>query len=150
MSSLKYPTSRLPQGVTVRAFRDNPPLTTTNLGPLTTIFTPSPSCFTVIQPTDAVTYFEGGHGDAEFGIRCPPDEPSERPSLWGWPASGCYPSASDLPQPSNTLPVFSPGSSCPSGFATACQVAREGYSNDNPNDNPVFNIEETAFACCPR
>lgn len=63
---------------------------------------------------------------------------------------GCYPPAAsatlDDIYPSGVF--YSPGISCPSGYATACSATAGGFSDWDPPGGVA--AAETAIGCCPR
>lgn len=113
-----------------------------NLGPLTTVFTPPAACTQlVLVPSNLnfpqATLFEAqgcNQGDLEDAALCWPPATVSAPSppLDGW---GFY----------------SPGLSCPSGYATACSAARNvGRSQTGFDFQFPLDEGESAAGCCPR
>ncbi|RAK81766.1 uncharacterized protein BO72DRAFT_524181 [Aspergillus fijiensis CBS 313.89] len=122
----------------------------TNLGPLTTTFTPTPQCFQPIHSGSRISdsypyaYVYGKHcTTAMYGDALAPliqDDPS------------CLPSA--IP-PGTPSPFYSPGNVCPQGFTTACHMTR-GMELSSDLADPtmwemwkVLQFGETAYKCCP-
>ena len=105
-----------------------------NLGPLTTTFTPAPSCSVNIYRADDPSI-------AWQGQECSSGNPND--------ATQCWPTATvSAPQP----PFFgwgfySPGLICPQGYTVACTTA------SNPAGAFSFQFpllpSETAVGCCP-
>jgi hypothetical protein len=107
------------------------------LGPLTTTFTPSPSCTSLVACVDCDVAYQAqlcrNDGSDDF--------------------TGCWPEAENAGAPTPTLPLFgwgfySPGLACPTGHYTAC-AATAGLSG---TWDPQFSLTagETAVGCCPR
>ncbi len=127
----------------------------TNLGALTTTFTPPESCF-VIQ------YLGTGHYDiTSIG--------STMTFIYGYPCHGMYPADDCFPngyasawgtlQPeTKTFPILSPGLYCPSGFTSACEYAysdleapASGFLDEfQATVSAILETTEKAVGCCPR
>ena len=113
--------------------------TPTNLGPLTTTFTPPAGCAVAVGAGG----LEGRKDVAILAQSCAHDKPVD--------AATCWPSASKIFEQS-TPPqgYYSPGLHCPIGYWSACSVI--GVSTGSA-DFPVqlrLNNGETAVGCCPR
>ncbi|KAJ5740282.1 hypothetical protein N7493_000154 [Penicillium malachiteum] len=122
----------------------------TNVGPLTSTFTPTSKCFLPIYQTSV-------YGDPHpyaYGY-------AKHCTMTTWDGSlaamiqndpSCIPSA--LP-PGSTYPVYSPANVCPEGYTTACEITRGlSLSSDlaNPTLWPMWKMLEfgqTAYKCCP-
>jgi hypothetical protein len=134
----------------------------TNLGSLTTVFTPPPACFTP---------YMGGwapgtplYNSLLWGIGCSLTSYTNGGFYeHGW-STACYPSGmfyESVFMGANTviaagqgqsIAVYSPGLSCPQGFSSACTVTKQ------PGDQPpatepllwsALATGETAIGCCP-
>ncbi|KAH8898037.1 hypothetical protein GQ53DRAFT_712568 [Thozetella sp. PMI_491] len=122
----------------------------TNLGPLTTTFTPPPSC------TVAVGAVEGGllglgllgasvQNFAFLGQSCSAGKGIDATSCWP-------PTSKGAKAPSTPLGgwgYYSPGLNCPVGYATACSAT--GGSGGGSGWPVQFKLMdgETAIGCCP-
>ena len=141
--------------------------TTTNLGPLTTVFTPPDSCTTLIYAesdanlTDAFpqtsfdrfvyaatcgTVFANAYG---VGPDCVPSKYGE--------AYNKIVESSSLE--TVMWPVYSPGLHCPAGYYSACafskplRSATPGSQTTDTFSSMMYSLVqpgEVAFACCPR
>ncbi|KAK4098438.1 hypothetical protein N658DRAFT_509604 [Parathielavia hyrcaniae] len=133
----------------------SPPRTPrTNLGPLTTTFTPPGSC---AVPEIRSSGLHPGFYVMRPGSLCELVASDRRTVL---PAVSCFPS----PLGSffrdgirSTQPVFSPGSVCPAGYVAACTESRANPTEEPPAlvKNPDTDLRnllfegETATVCCP-
>lgn len=146
-------------------------ITFINEGPLTTTFTPPPSCAT------ATPHVVLGIASAPSIIQW--DATCSQGAIWK--GDTCYPQGTGIPQiaadnPLGALQVlyFSPGLHCPSGWTSAGIAARSAdgpvsssgafspvYSLPTSGPRPIFPFwpeamiqilepNETAVACCPR
>ncbi len=143
------------------------PYSRTDLGPLTTTFTPAPTC------SESLALYEGG-GSSIIGnwgstIQCHSYSFTEDGTLststiaTQVAAKGCFPPALvtkaqlDLGTTvtgdyTPTFGFFSPGYVCPAGFTTACSVA----SGDSSGATEVLTLlpmlrrGEKVAVCCPR
>lgn len=110
----------------------------TNLGPLTAKFTPPPECTVAVaacKTCDSAILSQGC--DAASG-------PVDATSCWP-------PTSSGAPKASGSLHgwgYYSPGISCPVGYASAC-TATAGGDNEWPVQFQLGDAE-TAVGCCPR
>ena len=111
-----------------------------NLGPLTTTFTPGPSCLPFIDGINLVYLAQTCTTEASLA-----DDPA------------CWPSPSDIVPSSPPLTgygVYSPGNICPAGYTTACsQTASEVGNRSTTSGNFLFQYpptaSERAYGCCP-
>ncbi|RDW58670.1 hypothetical protein BP6252_13146 [Coleophoma cylindrospora] len=112
-----------------------------NLGPLTTLFTPSPTCSLVMVRSGATNV---GWMAQSCDIRSSSMMPVD--------ATSCWPTiAPDVPSPKDPFRgwgFYSPATVCPYGYSTA-EIVTSG--DVSPNWTPQFTLVagETAFACCP-
>jgi hypothetical protein len=121
----------------------------TNVGPLTTVFTPPTACFTPAIESDA----DPSVFQAYYGNTCIATGTGSTLVL----APSCYPPGTGIVFASySTMPFYSPGLSCPAGFTSACAVTRvEGETlpqstrSTDPNIWSMLEPGETAIACCP-
>ena len=119
----------------------------TVIGPLTTVFTPPSSCFSLVDAPPG----PWGSEVAFQALTCPP-------ASHGWlDDAACWPLLGKSTTPSNMLGLgfYSPGLICPSGYTTAC--SKTMLSNiSTPIQSQYFefqyplNLGETAVGCCPR
>jgi len=120
----------------------------TNVGPLTTVFTPPTTCFTPAVESDEPTLFY-----AYYGNTCWATSTESTLVL----DSSCYPPGTGIVFASySTIPFYSPDISCPAGFTSACAVTRvEGEAlpqftrSTDPDIWSMLEPGETAIACCP-
>ncbi|ORX96287.1 hypothetical protein BCR34DRAFT_184373 [Clohesyomyces aquaticus] len=126
--------------------------TRSNLGPLTTTFTPPPHCSGAV--ITCPTCSSASQGQTCFG--------SNPSSKGGVDDTACWPRATQYPPtpPLVGLGFYSPGLICPTGYASACSAVSRG-----PRDDPGTTIlssgpiggtlqfplvaGETAVGCCP-
>lgn len=127
-----------------------PIITRTDLGPMTTQFTPSPSCFQhYIYSSEAA---EGGMDYVpEYGVKCVEGGESTY-------HKNCFPQTSLDPSTYEILstyhPVYSPAFDCPKGFVSACTFARtdEAIGSQviaSSRILEVLRVGEVDVACCP-
>ncbi|KAL1835414.1 hypothetical protein VTJ49DRAFT_6776 [Mycothermus thermophilus] len=119
----------------------------TNLGPLTTTFTPPPAC------TVAVGAGPGGvlagadkKNVALLGQGCS--------SGRAWDAISCWPETSQDAEAAKRAPLkgwgfYSPGLHCPVGYATACSATGGADGETGWPVQFVLGAGETAVGCCP-
>lgn len=109
----------------------------TNLGPLTTTFTPPPACTINVAgcATCAVAY-QGQECLTSIGA-------ADATTCWPPTSAG----ASSVSPPFLGRGFYSPGLICPSGYTSACS-ATAGGSSAWPVEYPL-NYGETAVGCCP-
>lgn len=143
--SSKQRHANMPPGTQVtaiaRAAADTP---TRNLGPLTTVFTPSPVCSSLFSATLGPKTFGmilGGQCDSNSAV---PD------------ASDCCPPAANSDAAISTGDVvnklhrgyYSPGLYCPAGYTTACSATgTDDYFAASFMYPP--GPSDTAIGCCP-
>jgi hypothetical protein len=132
--------------------------TTVNYGPLTTIFTPPPSCSTLLLKEygelEAKYGWFGFH--ANWGVKCTTDTSNH---LVGEIDSSCFPEGWFRLWRSSTgtatTHAFSPGLFCPYGWATVYTVNRhEGFTSSfslyGLQDMwEMLKAGQTAVMCCP-
>lgn len=119
-----------------------------NLGPLTTTFTPSSACTVLIAQCSTCTQFRQAQAcNGTFGAT---------------DATTCWPKATaTTPTPFSGLQgwgYYSPGLTCPVGYATACKAALRRDGLPSSLDRPRLSYEfqfgvaagETAVGWCPR
>lgn len=134
--------------------------TTTNLGPLTTTFTAPSECAHLVIDTRSSGGVYGYLGQSCNPIGIDGETLIFRVSESCFPGDyGSYINSGDGDH-LYTVPVYSPGSVCPSGFEEACTIERhEGEPAPETSDFmtladwEVWNIlkyDQTAIGCCPR
>lgn len=119
-------------------------ISTTNVGPLTTTFTPPQDCstprvFDIIVP-GLTLLIRGGevysNGDFNFASSCFPPITTEIGSPIG----------------ATVLQVYSPGSICPFGYTSACLIVSPGASIESAGTVLAWSAiasGDTVTACCP-
>ena len=136
-----------------------PVSTTTNFGPLTTVFTPPDDCSTAYVHAAG----EGLYGF--WGSSCEIDTKGSVPGSNPAPRATCVPGnhgdyyAGADSAIFTSIPVYSPGLVCPAGWTSACSISRiKGGAPPStgrfvtPADYYIWNQlreGETATACCP-
>ncbi len=123
----------------------------TNLGPLTTTFTPPPACTVAIGAVDGGLLGLGLLGAsvenvAFLGQSCSAGNAADATSCWP-------PTSKGVKAPAGSLAgwgFYSPGLNCPAGYASACSAT--GGSGGGSNWPVQFKLldGETAVGCCPR
>ncbi len=145
-----------------------------DLGPLTTTFTPAPSCSEDLALEARINTLDDGNlGSTVVGaywgstIRCLrlPGGASGGGTLTTETqvaVDGCYPPPfitleqsdlrSTIGSKTSAVGFFSPGYVCPSGFTTACGVASGNTSAASQVSKllPMLSSSETVAVCCPR
>lgn len=133
-----------------------------NLGPLTTTFTPPSDCSSLLVRTIIDTGGDYNQFYAGYGETCTVDSAGE-PSTFV--PESCYPGAladwhndpdSDIPDRNDPV-AYSPGLVCPVGYETACSLTRHAggstsISSSNNDQYDLWNMlkdGETAIGCCP-
>jgi hypothetical protein len=113
----------------------------TILGPLTTTFTPAPSCTIPVIACSTCNYGWGAQtcfsGGVEDFTGC-------------WPATG---TSANLPSPTQPLwgwGFYSPGLVCPQGYASACSATATNIATGTWTPQWSMSAGETAVGCCPR
>lgn len=163
----------LPSGILISLSTKAPDSQFTNIGPLTTTFTPPQSCdqYGIISHYGIIDGFSGQYTAPLYyvGLRGPACElhtlssfaPDCLPPLYGgiynralekgttiWAASNT-PASQSLPP----VPYFSPGNACPVGFETACTMMA------TPSDYPLavgitswsrLGSHQIGIGCCPK
>ena len=123
----------------------------TNLGPLTTVFTPPPNCASAIF--DSLTGTSPWAYSLIWGMGCTTTTDGIYSVDWD---TSCYPP--DMYDHSleagayQTIPIYSPGLSCPHGFYSACTVTRQPGDQVPATEHAlwsVLSVGETAIGCCP-
>lgn len=116
----------------------------TILGPLTTTFTQPPSCTTAMVEPDASGLF------AFLGHTCGVSNGND----FGFDDTSCWPATSSgAAAPSTSLQgwgFYSPGTICPSGYASACSATGGAGSLTGWPIQFELLDRETAVGCCPR
>ncbi|KAI1127277.1 hypothetical protein F5Y10DRAFT_293065 [Nemania abortiva] len=113
----------------------------TNLGPLTTLFTYPAHCTVAIEDCSTCDVFWQAQtcSDNSFNAQGVQDDPQ------------CWPARQNLDLSTgvalNGWGFYSPGISCPSGYATSC-VATGTVDGGFPFQFPLLD-SETAVGCCP-
>ncbi len=112
------------------------------LGPLTTTFTPPPACtFAVAGPcgsSPCSVAFWGQSCDASTGA-------VDAATCWPATASG----AVSLAAPFHGWGFYSPGTLCPSGYASACSATAGAGGGAGWEMEFPLEADETAVGCCP-
>jgi hypothetical protein len=110
----------------------------THLGPLTTAFTPSPSCSTIVPFCTTCSFGWAGQS-------CSATNPIDD--------TACWPPTKTAGVTIPTQPLlgwgfYSPGLACPFGHTAACTATADGGQDWQVQ----FRLEkgETAIGCCPR
>jgi hypothetical protein len=122
----------------------------TNLGPLTTTFTPPAACTVAVGTgRGGLAGLLGGGSDdhvAYLAQACSRGKAFDATSCWPATSKG----AEEREPPLHGWGFYSPGLHCPIGYATACSAT--GGSGGNPGWPVQFNLRdgETAVGCCPR
>ena len=139
-----------------------PTLTSTRaiLGPLTTTFTPSPTCSDIYQSPSVIlgsfTFFRAA--TCTSVVVPEPLSSATIPKMVDelFFDQNCYPSQAQAQQTMFGAP-YSPGLFCPFGYSTACLAAKlpNGLPSPITEGNSVeFSVSlvpgETAVGCCPR
>lgn len=135
--------------------------TTSNVGPLTTIFTPAESCTSILAYMTLApdTVFSDRFSSLSLlyisrGVACGSGSPFNPVA----PDSACYPSGftevnSNWFADASATPVFSPGVLCPSGFTADRGVYRRGDDTGAPTTGLAseYGLKpgELAVGCCP-
>ena len=120
----------------------------TNLGPLTTTFTPPPACTVAVGAGRGALFGLIGGGDkdvAYLGQGCSQGKAFDATSCWPQTSQG----AKEQPAPLHGWGFYSPGLDCPVGYATACSAT--GGSGGGSGWPVQFKLRdgETAVGCCP-
>ena len=127
-------------------------ITLSNMGPMTTTFTPPISCGTIsldaeITLTSGVLQVEGVYG----GV-CAPNTIGANPGPQY--NNNCYPTSllSAYDTAIMQMPMYSPGLVCPKGYTTACTMTHG--QTESMMINGRFGIvsmkpDETLAQCCP-
>ena len=124
----------------------------TILGPLTTTFTPPPSCSIIYSQS---VFLSSWSPNFQRGAVCTAIPANGDAGVYFDPS--CYPSATAPTQDVMAGFPYSPGFICPAGYSTACMAAK--LSNGLPStipqgtsfDFPVsLRAAETAVGFCPR
>lgn len=122
----------------------------TNLGPLTTTFTPPPECTVAVGAASnglADFFGVGGAKDiAYLGQGCSRGKAFDATTCWPGTSKG----AEERDAPLSGWGFYSPGLHCPVGYATACSAT--GGSGGGSGWPVQFKLRdgETAVGCCPR
>ncbi|KAK7943530.1 uncharacterized protein PG986_012643 [Apiospora aurea] len=122
--------------------------TCTVLGPLTTVFTPDPTCVTPMTgPCDQTTCY--GWAGQTCHLSAGSFTVSDQAACWPPVTKGI--DASSI-GPLSGRGLYSPGLSCPSGHVRACSKTWAGGDGDGDGDF-AFQFPptagETAVGCCP-
>ncbi|KAK4202965.1 hypothetical protein QBC40DRAFT_34570 [Triangularia verruculosa] len=122
----------------------------TNLGPLTTIFTPPAECTVAVGAGRGGllgNLFGGGDdwSTAYLGQACSRNRAIDNTACWPTTTAG----AESKEAPLSGWGFYSPGLHCPGGYATACMAT--GGSNGGSEWPVQFRLlaGETAAGCCP-
>ena len=108
-----------------------------NLGPLTTTFTPAPTCTIPVIACSTCSYGWAAQTCFSGGVE-------DYTSCWPGTSSG-------VPAPTPPLQgwgFYSPGLLCPQGFASACGAVQTAAGTWTPQW--PLQTGETAVGCCPR
>jgi len=122
----------------------------TNLGPLTTTFTPPAACTVAVGAGRgglAGLFGFGGDEDVAFlGQACSRGKAFDDTACWPETSKG----AEKKEAPLSGWGFYSPGLHCPVGYATACSAT--GGSGGGSGWPVQFKLRdgETAVGCCPR
>ncbi|KAL2256388.1 hypothetical protein VTK26DRAFT_1747 [Humicola hyalothermophila] len=119
----------------------------TNLGPLTTTFTPPPACTVAVGPGRG-GFLGIGAKDKDYaylGQTCSRGKIVDATTCWPEPSKG----AEGGDPPLHGWGFYSPGLHCPVGYATACSAT--GGSGGKSEWPVQFRLRdgETAVGCCP-
>ncbi|KAK4182863.1 hypothetical protein QBC35DRAFT_140095 [Podospora australis] len=121
----------------------------TNLGPLTTTFTPPPGCTVAVGAGKG--FLGGVFGGAKdqdvawLGQACSRGKATDATSCWPATSKG----AESREAPLHGWGYYSPGLHCPIGYATACSATGgSGGGSDWPVQFKLL-AGETAVGCCP-
>ncbi|EAQ93823.1 hypothetical protein CHGG_02058 [Chaetomium globosum CBS 148.51] len=121
----------------------------TNLGPLTTTFTPPPECTAAVGAASNGLADFFGVGDAKdvayLGQGCSRGKAFDATTCWPGTSKG----AEEKGAPLYGWGFYSPGLHCPVGYATACSAT--GGSGGGSGWPVQFKLRdgETAVGCCP-
>jgi hypothetical protein len=122
----------------------------TNLGPLTTTFTPPPECTVAVgAASNGLADFFGVGGDKDIaflGQGCSRGKAFDATTCWPETSKG----VEEKEAPLSGWGFYSPGLHCPVGYATACSAT--GGSGGGSGWPVQFKLRdgETAVGCCPR
>lgn len=121
----------------------------TNLGPLTTTFTPPAACTVAVGAGRGGLAGLIGGGDkdvAYLGQGCSLGKAFDATSCWPQTSKG----VKEQKAPLHGWGFYSPGLHCPVGYATACSAT--GGSGGGSGWPVQFKLRdgETAVGCCPR
>ncbi|KAL2270755.1 hypothetical protein VTJ83DRAFT_126 [Remersonia thermophila] len=119
----------------------------TNLGPLTTTFTPPPACTVAVGAGPGGAFGSADKSVGLLGQRCSAGR--------AWDATSCWPETSQgAPEAAKQAPLrgwgyYSPGLHCPAGYATACSATGGAGGETGWPVQFVLGAGETAVGCCP-
>lgn len=122
-----------------------------SLGPLTTRFTPPPSCF--VEKIETGVGPISGMFSVSYGVSCGPDGDSFD--------TNCFPpitltDKAGYPRDQHDDRQFSPGFYCPMGWNTGCswertsELLKSGLQEWDMSKLTNMKVGETHVACCPR
>ncbi|KAK3324409.1 hypothetical protein B0T19DRAFT_464435 [Cercophora scortea] len=109
----------------------------TILGPLTTTFTPSPACTVAVALCKTCNV-------AWLGQTCVATGAQDATECWPPTSAGAPPPSATV----NGWGFYSPGTLCPSGYASAC-TATAGAETPGWDIQFKMLADETAVGCCP-